>query len=71
MTDVKENDGVRLTTDLEADFGDRILPAGTEGVAALIHSDGAIEVDATTLDDEGIIMVTAQPGQYEVIAAQE
>lgn len=67
VPDVKENDGVRLTADLKADFGDRILPAGTEGVVALVHPDGAIEVDATTEDDEGIIMVTAKPGQYEII----
>lgn len=66
----QENDGVRLTTELKAEFSDRLLPAGTEGVAVLVHPDGAAEIDATTVDDpEGVIvMVTAKPGQYEIIA---
>lgn len=68
--DVKENDGVRLTVDLEADFGGRILRAGTEGVAVLVHQDGAIEFEPEAQGDTGIDLVTARPGQYEAIPAQ-
>lgn len=67
--EVRENEGVRLRTELKADFSGRILPAGTEGVVCLVHPDGAVEIDATTEDDPEnvLVVVTAKPGQYEII----
>jgi hypothetical protein len=68
---VKEFDSVRTTVAVQALFGGRTIPAGTEGAVVEVLNDGACVADfelGATDDDPGFVQAELTTDQYEVIS---
>lgn len=69
-----ENDRIRTTIDLEADFSDARIPAGTMGTIVECYPDPEGYAADLAIPDDSLVggfryeNVILKPGQFEVVA---
>jgi hypothetical protein len=71
MTSAKPDQAIRTTVDVLSLFGDRIIPAGTDGLVLEVNPSGTYLVEvtlrrATDTDDGDFDQATLADGQFEI-----
>lgn len=74
MTNAKPDDVIRTTVEVSSHFGERTIPAGTEGLVLETNPSGTYLVEVTIrpasdTDDGDFDQATLTDGQFEVITA--
>lgn len=72
MTNAQPDDVIRTTVDVPSHFGERTIPAGTEGLVLEANPSGSYLVEvtlhpATDTDDGDFDQATLTDGQFEII----
>lgn len=72
MTNAKPDDVIRTVVEVPSHFGERTIPAGTEGLVLEANPGGTFLVEvtlrpATDTDDGDFDQATLADGQFEVI----
>lgn len=72
MTKAKADDVIRTTVDLPSHFGDRTIPAGTEGLVLAVNPSGSFLVEVTLrpaadTEDGDFDQATVTDDQFEVL----
>jgi hypothetical protein len=72
MTNAKPDDVIRTTVEVLSHFGERTIPAGTEGLVLEANPSGSYLVEVTLRpasdsDDGDFDQATLTEGQFEVI----
>jgi hypothetical protein len=72
MTNVRPDQAIRTTVDVLSQFGERIIPAGTDGLVLEVNPSGTYLVDvtlrpATDTDDGDFDQATLANGQFEIV----
>jgi hypothetical protein len=75
MTSAKPDQAIRTTVDVLSLFGDRIIPAGTDGLVLEVNPSGTYLVEvtlrrATDTDDGDFDQATLADGQFEIIGTR-
>jgi hypothetical protein len=75
MTSAKPDQAIRTTVDVLSLFGDRIIPAGTDGLVLEVNPSGTYLVEvtlrrATDTDDGDFDQATLADGQFEIMGTR-
>jgi hypothetical protein len=75
MTSARPDQAIRTTVDVLSLFGDRIIPAGTDGLVLEVNPSGTYLVEvtlrpATDTDDGDFDQATLADGQFETVGSR-